>query len=143
MNDRKRLARILDVRERVRDARRGDLALAQSSLRAAEEHRMKADAALDIAIARLTHPTTIDVHDLMLRSQGAREAQRDAHDAADIIVKRESSVDLERLRVITASKDVKVLEVLDDRLRKVEARAERLAEQAFSDEAAGRVSGMR
>ncbi|MFK7988920.1 MAG: hypothetical protein AB8I08_23075 [Sandaracinaceae bacterium] len=141
MTDRARLARIMRVKERVRDARAGALMEAERDEKAAAESVEAADRQLIRVAAAYTAPGEMTAGELVHRAQlvslakERREVARLRHEAADE-VKAERAVALG-----DAQRDVRSLEVVGDRLASQERRDRDRREQAASDEHGSRRTG--
>ena len=136
MNDRKRLERIIRVRERLKEVRRADLSQAQRACKDADEElklRTKEEAA---ALERLASPEGMSAGELFLRSEMAQTAAQDRKEAEHKRTETASVQAACREAVMQASKDVKVLELFRLRLLETERRTQAKREQEASDEAA-------
>jgi len=141
MNDARKLDRYISIKERVRDVKRAELAEVNAALQDAEKRVEEAESQRVAAILALTSGSEMSAEELAQRARLVSLA-RNAAEAA-----RESAAEVEQVHhahqeaVAEASREVKVLEVLQARLKKRAAKEELRREQSASDEAANRIGG--
>lgn len=141
MNDRARLARIMRVKQRVRDARAGALMEAERDEKQAADGVEAAERQLIQVAQSYTAPGEMSAHELTHRAQlvalakQRREVARLRHEAADEL-KAERAMALGN-----AQREVRSLEVVGERLAARERRDDDRREQAASDEHGARRVG--
>lgn len=143
MTNRQRLARILTVKERVRDVRRAELACAESEVALAQSAEVEAERERDSAIVTLTEPGETTGDDLARRAVLVALAGRTASEAHAVVVEREAERDRRAERTGGAVREVRALETLRSRLDKRESDRARVREQGETDEAAARIGAVR
>ncbi|MGF1465976.1 MAG: hypothetical protein ACFCGT_07565 [Sandaracinaceae bacterium] len=138
MNDRARLKRILTVKEKVREARRAELARAEE--RRAEAAGGEAAALAEVHDLRraLLSPGEVSATDLIDRVAHFAAARAEHSRAAEALGMLVAERDRTVAAVADARREVRSLEVLDERLARDERRSARRREQGLQDEAAVR-----
>ena len=133
-----RLARIIRLKERVREARRGELAEAEDRHEAAEQASQLSLQQLIRYRERYTQTRDVPAHELAL-SATLTSAARRRHDAT---LAHLGEVGEERARCAEASasaaREVRCLELLEAKGTAQRIRAERQREQLLNDEVARR-----
>lgn len=134
MKERKRLERVVRVRELVRDARAGELELARFELVTAEDHLARASEDLVRAMEAVVAPRDLTPADLVrganvlaVERSRVESLRRDADARAEVVAVREG-------RASEASRELKVVERLRTRAAAVAVRDEGRREQAALDE---------
>ncbi|MEC7518371.1 MAG: flagellar FliJ family protein [Myxococcota bacterium] len=138
MTERHRLTRIIRLKERIRDARRGALAQAEAERHAASERVEQAEAQVVALVRGYCEAGTFDARELLHRASLVESARE--HRAA--MQARLTEVEAERARcaaaLAEAGRDVRSLEVLEGRLLAEEKREAGRREQAMLDERGAR-----
>jgi len=133
---RERLARIIELKARLRDARRGELALAETREGQAEEAVDEAAARLATVAARYARPAELTGAELALRAEAVRAA-RDGHRRARSTLDEAAAERAVRADAVAeAGREVRSLELLAERREAERRLRERRAEQAALDECA-------
>lgn len=135
---RRRLERIMKVKERLETIRRAELVAAADERRRAESTAEAAAAAFESAVNHLTKAPAISASALQDRARFV-VVGRERQVAAEVIVDVRRGVERERAHdVALAARDFKALGRLRDRLLGEERKRRERAEQEASDEAASR-----
>ncbi|MEM7449028.1 MAG: flagellar FliJ family protein [Myxococcota bacterium] len=142
MNDRKRLERILRVRERLQEVRRAELIKAQRRTLDAEREVSRLIKSEQEILDQLAESAAKPAKELQSLSEVVRRTstgRRHAEDRRNIAKQEEEERSKSMAR---AMRDVKVLECFRERLRETERQTLRKIEQAQSDEAATRSTSL-
>lgn len=141
MRERKRLKRIIRLKERIRDARRGELAEVEARHRVSGGAVERASAEVVRLRGSLCEAGELEARELSHRASLVDSAHRE-RGAAEV---RHREVGMEReARVVAlahAGREVCSLEILDARMREDERRLGARREQALNDEHAARRAG--
>jgi flagellar export protein FliJ len=130
----KSVSRILAVKERLRQAKRSELAEANASVDAASKHvdaisQMRAE-----AVRAVVEAGEIPGAELEARAQVADIACRDLTQAKAVLEERHKERDVRKEVVVEATREVRVMETLKERLQRVAFREETTREQLQLDE---------
>ena len=131
MTERHRLTRIIRLKERIRDAKRGALAAAEVDRQQATARVEQAEAQVIELVRGYCATGDFDARELVHRAslvEAARE-QREAMQAQ--LAELEEERDRRAAALAEAGREVRSLEVLDDRLAAEEKAAEGRREQAM------------
>lgn len=141
--DRRRLERILKVKERLETIRRAELAEAAQQRRAAESQAASTAAAYESAVVELTEAPAVSASELQDRAHFV-VLGRERHVAAEVVAETRRGDESERAHHVSlVARDIKALDRLRDKLLVQERRRRGRAEQEASDEAASRGVGNR
>lgn len=144
MNDPRRLRRILEVKERVRDMRRSALAAADRELDGARRQADEAAHAMDGAAGALGEGGELAGSALRTRAELADMARGGVERAARDVEAREQAREESRREVEVASRDVRALERAAARLeRSLAERRDRHERHGIDDLVAGRANARR
>ncbi|MCG8557249.1 MAG: hypothetical protein MJD61_18475 [Proteobacteria bacterium] len=143
MKDRHRLARIIRVKKRIRDAHRVELAMATRALAEAQNAMTEAASERSAAIVALTQPVERGAGDLALRAGIVAIAGETMASAQRLVADKRRMQLAKRESLDSAHRALRALEVLDDRLARQHARTRQQHDQMASDEAAARICRMR
>jgi hypothetical protein len=135
--DHRRVKRIIVLKERVRDARRAELASAEHACSKAQEATDQAASMLQDLSDRLVSSTLVQGSELELGSRLVDLARRDHRRSQEVLRTREAEREERARAVARATRDVKSLGVLEERLA-AEARREELRREQETAEDAGR-----
>ena len=141
MNDARKLNRFITIKERLRDVRRAELAEVNAALREAEAKVEEAERQRLAAIASLTSGAEMTADELAQRARLVSIAGSAASAARESAAEVESEQNVRQDAVMEANREVKVLEVLQARLKKRAAQEELRRDQGESDNAASRIGG--
>jgi flagellar export protein FliJ len=141
MNDARKLNRFINIKERLRDVRRAELAEVNAALREAEAKVDEAERQRLVAIESLTSGAEMTANELAQRARLVSIARNMASAARESAAEVESEQTVRQGAVVEANREVKVLEVLQARLKKRAAQEEVRREQGESDNAASRIGG--
>ncbi len=130
----KSLSRILLVKERLRQWKRAELAAASVLVERAEEHVAAQDELSKRVTAAVTQPSELSGEELAMRAQTMARAHRDLKKARASLEERHQERETQRDEVAVASRDVRVLETLRQRMQSEEDRVERTREQGELDD---------
>lgn len=135
----RKLERIIHVKERIRGVRRSELAAADEALERAAEAASEAGKIHEGAIWTLTTPGQISAEDLARQAAVVALAAGVAKGANGALAERQVEREQSAATVFDATRDVRALEILHQRMDRAEQRQERKREQGENDEAAGRM----
>ena len=138
MVDKKRIERLAQVRERLLDARKMELAAADAELRRAEELQAEARRIEEGAVQALMSDGVVSGAELQHAAILALKAVAKTSEATLVVAERAHDREDRQLEVFQAKKDVKVLEALEARIVDRIRVDERRREQSAMDEAAAR-----
>ncbi len=125
----------------MRDVRRAELAEVNAALREAEAKVEEADRLRLAAIDSLTSGAEMTADELAQRARMVSIAGDAAAAARESAAEVQSEHTARQDAVVEASREVKMLEVLQARLNKRAAQEEIRKEQSASDDAASRIGG--
>lgn len=135
-----RLDSVLAHRERIENERRLDLAVALGKLRAAEEQRDRMIGDRDALRARLRdHHSELDAFELRSCYAHCDFLDREITSQELVVAEAHAGAEAERLRLVEATKDKKVLETLKQRRREAFEAAAATAEQSMLDDVNARL----
>lgn len=142
--EKKRIERLVKVRERLLDARRAELADADRALRDANEAEERAKRIENETIAKLADAEELSGADLQQAALLALKAVEETSEAHAVVVLRSDERAERQQAVFDAKKDVKVLEAIETRIVERIRADDKRREQSAMDEAAaqGRNRGM-
>ncbi|MBI2893697.1 MAG: hypothetical protein HYY06_09110 [Deltaproteobacteria bacterium] len=135
----RRLERIIQVKERIRGVRRSELETADEELARAAEAASEAGKIHDGAIGSLTRAGQITAEDLARQAAVVALAAKVATEANGTLEVRKVEREERAATVFDATRDVRALEILHQRMGRAEQKEERKKEQGATDEAAGRM----
>jgi flagellar export protein FliJ len=130
----KSVSRILAVRELVRQIKRNELARANQSVDAAESHVDAMSAVRDSAANRFSQAGDVDGAELHARADMCEFAARDLERARVALDERSRERDEHTENVAEATREVRVMENLHDKLQRNQWREEITREQLQLDE---------
>lgn len=130
----KALARILAVKDRLRQIKRSELAEANADLFAAEEQVAARDQVRADAAHAVSRPGDVVGGELQHRAEVLALARRDCAQAAKVLAERNLERDVRKEAVVDATRDMRVIETLRERSLAVEGKAKSTGEQTELDE---------
>jgi len=133
-----RLARIIRIKERLRNARRAELASARSAEDAAEDARRASRAGLERQRAAYTGAREIDARELAVQAWLVAAAEAREKQAEDALREASGIREICADALVGAAREVQGLERLADRREADRARERARQEQRLMDEAAQR-----
>ena len=136
MNDRRRLQRIIRVKERIHDFRRNELAEARERVVAAEQTEADALECERSAVHTLLETGEVNVLELASRAALVAHAGRERARASANTRARHVERDTSEQAVAAAAREVRALEVIDERAAKRTSAEDRARDRANEDEAA-------
>ncbi|HJL20378.1 MAG TPA: flagellar FliJ family protein [Sandaracinaceae bacterium LLY-WYZ-13_1] len=139
MSQRDRITRIVRLKSRIRDARRGALADAEAHADDARSRVASADAEVVRLAEAYCRPGELNARELAHRASLVASAREGRRRAAERLEEAEAEAARRQAAVAEASREVRSLEVLDDRLAERERKDEARREQTESDERAARM----
>lgn len=139
MRDRKRVARLVRLRQRLEDQRRGATLRAAHAERAAEAECLQAGRDLSRAGQALTSPGAVAAAELVIRAAAVSWAQRELGEAEARVRVRAGERELAQRELSEAQRERKAVERVAEQLE--ELRAARIAkvEQEANDDAGARL----
>jgi len=112
-----KIARLVLVKERVRDAARAKLADAERALQACEQDVVVAQRRERVAVEQLAVDAVVSLGDLELRAREVTESGLRVSAAETACTERRRAVQLEQTERLEAERDVKMLRVVEGRRR--------------------------
>lgn len=137
------LSRTLAIKERLRQWRRAELHDAESRVARAQDKVDEHAARHSEATAAVTAPGEISANDLALHAEQVAREQQALKRAQRELSARVSEREDRREQVGEATREMKAIEVLHERVLAEQRREEGLREQRDLDEAASRKGGKR
>ncbi|MEZ4336605.1 MAG: flagellar FliJ family protein [Sandaracinaceae bacterium] len=129
-----RLTRIIRVKERVRDARRGDLADAEASEQVAEQHLERAAVRVEEARASYTGSVEVTAAELALLANAVTYAITERERARADLERAREERDLRADALAMAGRELRSLELLETRRDEASLIEERRREQELLDD---------
>jgi flagellar export protein FliJ len=130
----KSVSRILAVREMLRQIKRNELARANQSVDAASEHVAAMDEQRTQAAERIGQAGDVEGSELRARAELCEFAARDLDRAKLALEERSRERDVQSNDMVEATREVRVMETLHDKLQRAEWREEITREQLQLDE---------
>ncbi|HKP62504.1 MAG TPA: flagellar FliJ family protein [Polyangiales bacterium] len=137
------LSRTLAIKERLRQWRRAELHEADTEVARAQERVDEHAADSENGIAQVTAEREISANELALQAEQLERSQQALRKARELLAKTELERDSRREQVGEATREVKAIEVLRERLLVEERREAGLREQRDMDENSARKGGKR
>lgn len=138
----RRLQRILHLKERVRDARRAALVVAEVHVHAASAHLAEVEGRIESLAAAACRTGDISAGELHGAADLLVHERRLHENAIEALRAQEVERDVRAAAVHRANREIRSLEVLDGRQRLEQVREEGHREQLLADEHANRRGGI-
>jgi flagellar export protein FliJ len=133
--DGKKLKRMLELKKRIEQAKKGEVVTAKHELDAAEAKLVEAEHEQELRVAALA-AEEVSVHELIDRARFVVDAGKQVGVAREVVSERDREVaEREEARML-ATRDVKTFELLNERDREERRVVTRRAEQAAADDIA-------
>lgn len=120
MMESRRLARLVALKERVRDVERARFEEAERELHARDEALLRAARAREAATEALRTMDDVIPADLELRARAVMERVQAEHAARSARTEQHTAVETRRHARVEAEREVKLLELAEDRARREE-----------------------
>jgi flagellar export protein FliJ len=130
----RRLKRILEIKRRIEQARKGDLAVARDEYDAAQMSLLSAQAEQRARVAALAEEAEISVDALLDRARFVELAGEQLGQARAALADRHTEVAQREEAMVHATREVRTFEILNEREREEQRVAARNAEQRSNDD---------
>jgi len=137
------LKRTLAIKDRIRKWKQAELYEADGEVARAQESVEEQTARHQMATAAVTAQQEVSANELALHAEQLAREQRALKQAQKELAAKEGERDDRREKVGEATREVKAIEVLHERLLTEQRREEGLREQRDMDETSGRKVGKR
>jgi flagellar export protein FliJ len=131
----KKLKRMLELKKRIEQAKKGELVSAKHELDAAEARLVEAEREQDARVAALA-AEEVTVHELLDRARFVVLAGQQVGVARDVVAERDRAVAEREEARLLATRDVRTFELLNERDRAEKRVVTRRAEQSAADDIA-------
>ena len=135
--DSRRLKRILELKRRIEQAKKGDLAAAREELDQAQLSLLSAQAEQRARVAALAEEAELSVNELLDRARFVVAATQQVSTANAQVAERHRELGTREEAVVLATREVRTFELLNDRDREQQRTRAKSAEQRAADEVAG------
>lgn len=132
----RKLKRMLELKQRIEQAKKGDLASARHELDAAETELRNAQQEQRARLAALEGEQDVSVTELADRARFVTLASQQVGLASELVAERDQAVLQRENERVLATRDVRTFEVLNERARDEQRALARTAEQRAADDVA-------
>ena len=132
----RKLKRMLELKKRIEQAKKGELATARHELDAAQTELQNAQQEQRARLAALQGEQEVSVTELLDRVRFVTLASQQVGIANEVVVQRDQAVMEREDERVVATRDVRTFEVLNDRAREEQRVLTRSAEQRAADDVA-------
>ena len=132
----RKLKRMLELKKRIEQAKKGELASARHELDAAQRELLGAESEERARLAALSGEQEISVTDLADRARFVTLASKQVGAANEAVLQRDREVVAREEDRVVATRDVRTFEILNERDREERRVLTRSAEQRAADDVA-------
>lgn len=132
----RKLKRMLELKKRIEQAKKGDLASARHELDAAHTQLLNAEHEQRARLSALQGEQEVSVTELADRVRFVTLASKQVGLANEVVAQRDQEVMQRENERVLATRDVRTFEVLNDRAREEQRVLTRSAEQRAADDVA-------